>query len=42
MALRGKLRDFTFVQILNLVNLAHKTGCLIVEKSGRKSQDLFP
>jgi hypothetical protein len=31
MALRGNLRDFTITQLLNLVNLAHKTGTLIVE-----------
>lgn len=31
MALRGNLRDFTVTQLLNLINLAHKTGTLIVE-----------
>jgi hypothetical protein len=31
MALRGNLRDFTITQLLNLINLAHKTGTLIVE-----------
>jgi|SRR3990170_2887497 len=41
MALRGRLQDFTFVQILNLVNLAHKTGCLIVEKPGQKARVFF-
>jgi len=41
MALRGRLQDFTFVQILNLVNLAHKTGCLIVEKPGEKARVFF-
>jgi hypothetical protein len=41
MALRGRLQDFTFVQILNLVNLAHKTGCLIVEKPVEKARVFF-
>ena len=31
MALRGNLRDFTVTQLLNLVNLAGKTGTLIVD-----------
>ncbi len=31
MALRGNLRDFTITQLLNLINLAHKTGTLVVE-----------
>ncbi len=31
MALRGNLRDFTVTQLLNLINLASKTGTLIVE-----------
>lgn len=31
MALKGNLRDFTVTQLLNLINLAHKTGTLIVE-----------
>lgn len=31
MALKGNLRDFTITQLLNLINLAHKTGTLIVE-----------
>jgi len=31
MALRGNLRDFTITQLLNLINLAHKTGTLIVD-----------
>lgn len=31
MALRGNLRDFTVTQLLNLINLAHKTGTLVVE-----------
>lgn len=31
MALKGNLRDFTVTQLLNLINLAHKTGTLVVE-----------
>ena len=31
MALKGNLRDFSISQLLNLVNLAHKTGTLIIE-----------
>lgn len=31
MALRGNLRDFTITQLLNLINLANKTGTLIIE-----------
>jgi len=31
MALRGNLRDFTFTQLLNLINLAQKTGTLILD-----------
>ena len=31
MALRGNLRDFTITQLLNLINLARKTGTLVVE-----------
>ncbi|MFZ5820249.1 MAG: DUF4388 domain-containing protein [Chloroflexota bacterium] len=31
MALRGNLRDFTITQLLNLVNLASKTGTLVVD-----------
>lgn len=33
MALKGNLRDFTITQLLNLINLAHKTGTLVVEGS---------
>lgn len=31
MALKGNLRDFTITQLLNLINLARKTGTLTVE-----------
>lgn len=34
MALKGNLRDFTITQLLNLINLARKTGTLIVEGTG--------
>ncbi len=33
MALKGNLRDFPVTQLLNLVNVARKTGTLIVERS---------
>lgn len=33
MALKGNLRDFTITQLLNLINLARKTGTLVVEGS---------
>lgn len=41
MALRGNLRDITFTQILNLINLAKKTGTLIVEGPGETAQVSF-
>ena len=34
MALKGNLRDFTITQLLNLINLARKTGTLFVEGPG--------
>jgi hypothetical protein len=36
MALKGNLRDFTVTQLLNLINLARKTGTLIVDGPGEK------
>jgi hypothetical protein len=33
MALKGNLRDFTITQLLNLINLAKKTGTLVIEGS---------
>jgi hypothetical protein len=33
MALKGNLRDFTITQLLNLINLARKTGTLVIEGS---------
>ena len=41
MALRGNLRDFTITQLLNLVNLAHKSGTLIVEGPGETARVSF-
>jgi hypothetical protein len=36
MALKGNLRDFTITQLLNLINVAQKTGTLVVEGPGEK------
>lgn len=36
MALKGNLRDFTFSQLLNLINLARKTGTLFIDGSGEQ------
>jgi Domain of unknown function (DUF4388) len=33
MALKGNLRDFSVTQLLNLVNVARKTGTLVVERA---------
>lgn len=41
MALKGNLRDFTITQLLNLVNLAQKTGTLIIEGPGEIAQITF-
>ncbi len=41
MALRGNLRDFSVTQLLNLINLAHKTGTLIVEGPGEAARIVF-
>lgn len=41
MALRGNLRDFTITQLLNLINLARKTGTLVVEGPGETAQVAF-
>jgi len=35
MALKGNLRDFTITQLLNLINLAQKTGTLVIESPGQ-------
>ncbi|RPI85220.1 MAG: DUF4388 domain-containing protein [Chloroflexi bacterium] len=36
MALKGNLRDFTVTQLLNLINVARKTGTLVVEGPNEK------
>ena len=36
MALKGNLRDFSITQLLNLVNIAQKTGVLILERPNEK------
>lgn len=41
MALRGNLRDFTITQLLNLVNLARKTGTLVIEGPGEVASVAF-
>jgi hypothetical protein len=41
MALKGNLRDFSIIQILNIINLAQKTGALIVEGSGEATKLVF-
>lgn len=41
MALRGNLRDFTITQLLNLINLAGKTGTLIVDGHVEQAQISF-
>ncbi len=41
MALKGNLRDFTITQLLNLINLARKTGTLFVEGPSEKARVSF-
>ena len=41
MALRGNLRDFTITQLLNLINLAGKTGTLVVDGPADQAQVAF-
>lgn len=41
MALKGNLRDFTVTQLLNLVNLACKTGTLVIEGSADVAKITF-
>jgi len=41
MALRGNLRDFTITQLLNLINLAQKTGTLVVEGPNEQAHVAF-
>jgi hypothetical protein len=41
MALNGNLRDFTVTQLLNLVNLARKTGALVFEGANQTARITF-
>ncbi len=41
MALKGNLRDFSTTQLLNLINLARKTGTLTIEGSSEAAQMVF-
>jgi len=41
MALRGNLRDFTITQLLNLINLANKTGSLVIEGPSETAKIAF-
>lgn len=41
MALRGNLRDFTITQLLNLINLASKTGTLVVDGASEQAHVAF-
>ena len=41
MALKGNLRDFTITQLLNLINLARKTGTLVIEGPSEAARIAF-
>jgi hypothetical protein len=41
MAIKGNLCDFTLTQLLNLINLAQKTGTLVVEDSNEAAEIYF-
>jgi len=41
MALKGNLRDFSLIQLLNLVNLAHKSGVLVIEGQSDEAKIYF-
>lgn len=41
MALQGNLRDFTVTQLLNLVNLANKSGALIIQGPNEGARLIF-
>ena len=41
MALKGNLQDFTLTQLLNLINLSHKTGTLVLERSNEAASLYF-
>lgn len=41
MALKGNLRDFSITQLLNLINLARKTGTLVIDNNGNGARISF-
>jgi len=41
MALKGNLRDFNITQLLNLINLARKTGALTIGGKGKQAKMYF-
>jgi len=41
MALKGNLRDFSIVQLLNLINLARKTGTLRIDRNAKRAHLSF-
>ena len=41
MALKGNLRDFSTTQLLNLINLARKTGTLSIQTESESAQMSF-
>ena len=41
MALKGNLRDFSLTQLLNLINLAQKTGKLVIDGTGESVNIFF-
>ena len=41
MALKGNLRDFTITQLLNLINLARKTGTLVIDGANESASVAF-
>jgi hypothetical protein len=41
MALKGNLRDFSTTQLLNLINLARKTGTLTIQSNGESAHMSF-
>jgi hypothetical protein len=41
MALKGNLRDFSLIQLLNLVNLAHKSGVMVIEGQSDEAKIYF-
>ena len=41
MTLKGNLKDFSFIQLLNLINLANKSGGLYIERPGEIYRVIF-